>query len=527
MKSANRHVLSWYSYAAAAEVFAACGMAIFLPITLEKMARDVGNVWPELRVPCTGVQAPDGAVCKARILGKWVDTASFSMYVKSIAVAVQALAIISIGPLADSPYWRKRLLITFALAGSASAIAFFLFPSDIRGWVPVIAACLTVVGNTGYGTSIVCANAFLPSLARGVARDDGRENAAETESLLPDPINDAILSTSAADLAAAEVSVPRLPISLATSRISSLGVAIGCFTSFAVLALLTIPVTVGQGSVKSLSLAIGISGTWWAVFTLPAWIGLPGRPTEDDVQNTTQTGRWLSIAWRRVGNMIRWREVKRLPNLYFLLFAWVFLADGFHTTTYTAILYASSSLRMSPSQIIIIGLAVQFFAVISSVLAPRFQKRIGYSNLRLLIVIVILAQILPLYACLGLLIPYGGLRSPAEMYVAAAWFGFLYGPFNSYSRAVYAELIPPGHESSFFSLFSLTDKSASFAGPFVVGLIADKTGNIRLGFLFLAAMLAVPIPLLLGVDVEDGIAEGRSWSGVDAVEHTESVEADV
>ena len=88
----------------------------------------------------------------------------------------------------------------------------------------------------------------------------------------------------------------------------------------------------------------------------------------------------------------------------------------------------------------------------------------------------------------------------------------LYGPFNSYSRAVYAELIPPGHESSFFSLFSLTDKSASFLGPFVVGLIADRTGNIRLGFVFLAIMLAVPIPVLLKVTVEEGVKQGQRWS---------------
>lgn len=88
----------------------------------------------------------------------------------------------------------------------------------------------------------------------------------------------------------------------------------------------------------------------------------------------------------------------------------------------------------------------------------------------------------------------------------------LYGPFNSYARAVYAELVPPGHESSFFSLFSLTDKSASFIGPMVVGLISDKTGNIRLGFLFLTAMLALPLPVMMRVRMRTGAAQAQAWS---------------
>lgn len=82
----------------------------------------------------------------------------------------------------------------------------------------------------------------------------------------------------------------------------------------------------------------------------------------------------------------------------------------------------------------------------------------------------------------------------------------------SYSRAVYAELIPPGHESTFFSLFSFTDKSASFIGPAAVGLISDLTGNIRYGFLFLLVMLVVPIPVLGRVGVERGRREAVEWA---------------
>lgn len=77
---------------------------------------------------------------------------------------------------------------------------------------------------------------------------------------------------------------------------------------------------------------------------------------------------------------------------------------------------------------------------------------------------------------------------------------------------MYAELIPPGHESTFFSLFSLTDKSASFIGPAIVGLIADVSGNIRLGFLFLLAMLTIPVPVLMRVHMRRGAEEAAVWA---------------
>jgi len=80
---------------------------------------------------------------------------------------------------------------------------------------------------------------------------------------------------------------------------------------------------------------------------------------------------------------------------------------------------------MSPSKIIIIGVLVQLAAVISSILAPKVQKRSAISNQRLLLWVILLAEIIPIYACIGLILPFGGLRTEWEMYVAATWFGLV------------------------------------------------------------------------------------------------------
>ena len=39
-----------------------------------------------------------------------------------------------------------------------------------------------------------------------------------------------------------------------------------------------------------------------------------------------------------------------------------------------------------------------------------------------------------------------------------AMIGFVYGAFQAYARALYAELIPKGNEAKWYALFSITDK---------------------------------------------------------------------
>lgn len=93
---------------------------------------------------------------------------------------------------------------------------------------------------------------------------------------------------------------------------------------------------------------------------------------------------------------------------------------------------------------------------------------------------------------------------------ASAISGALYGALQAYSRTVYASLIPPREEARFFALYSITDKSSSFIGPAVVGMIADATGSIRAGFIFLLVALLLPIPVLAWIDTDKGTRDAQA-----------------
>ncbi|KAL7278222.1 hypothetical protein ACG7TL_008197 [Trametes sanguinea] len=566
----RRHLRGWFSYAFASEVFVIVSLTLFLPICLEQFARDNGYLLPDKTQPCTApVTSPatdveEDARCVVKLGWLWIDSASFSLYVYSISVALQALTVISMGGIADHPPHRKKLLLAFAALGSASAILFLLIPSTSPVW-PLVAP-LAICANVGFGASIVALNAYIPTLAQGAQEvvaaraklvqllrgstgsAEPRESADETEEfsgahqpLLARP-SDGDLSDDTRKVKAEHDQV----LSATTSRISSQGIALGYASGIVMLLLALIPVRAMQGSTNSLRLAIGLSGIWWALFTIPAAIWLPGASSvpqtslalagdneeADSVPNSVEEPSWsmtreIGRAWKRLGQMLKWREIKRLRNTFVYLAAWFLLSDGFTTITSTALLFGKTTLHMPPSSLILIGALTPTAGILGSLIWPAIQRRAGWSNLRVLVVLVVMASAIPAYGCLGFLpvfregsVKFGGLTTPAEMYVLAVYFGSVYGAFQGYARAFYAEFIPPGEEARWYALFSITDKSSSFVGPLIVGLIADTTGNIRYAFFFLVCMIWAAVPILMSVDVERGREDAQRYTGAAFVAHS-------
>jgi MFS transporter, UMF1 family len=353
--------------------------------------------------------------------------------------------------------------------------------------------------NVGFGASIVAMNSYLPMLSKEAPEVQEIED--KLNQLRRDgPVaND--LEEHASLLPQGETSSKALQaeydktLSTTTSRISSQGIASGYVAGIALLMVALVPVRLLQGSTWSLRLAIGLSGIWWAIGTIPAAILLPGAQAMNQTEwaEATPNREWkmsreIVGAWIRLGNMLRWSEIKKLKNTFRYLAAWFLLSDGvclfvpsslqqltsvatgFTTITSTALLFAKTSLSMPPSSLILIGILTPVSGIIGSLIWPRIQRSVGWSNLRVLTILIVTASLIPAYGCLGFLfegnveetsgvrIKFGGLTTPGEMYALAVVFGSVYGAFQGYARAFYAELIPPGEEARWYGLFSITDK---------------------------------------------------------------------
>lgn len=286
----------------------------------------------------------------------WVDTASFSLYVYSLSVLLQALTVISMGGIADRPEHRKLLLLSFAILGSTATILFIALPSSSPVWL--LCALLAITAIVAFGASIVAMNAYLPSLARTAL--EVREKAAIVERIREaGPGTEADFDT--AD--ATTVSDPILQgaiesyneaLSKSTSRISSRGIALGYGAGIALLCVALIPVTKWNGSTFSLRLAVSMSGLWWILFSIPTAIWLPGGGISsglgwersgihairgwrdplfrnlDDSDDEDEPRVWSQIkaAWIRLGQMLHPTEIRKLRNTFWYLGAWFLLSDG-------------------------------------------------------------------------------------------------------------------------------------------------------------------------------------------------------
>ena len=76
---------------------------------------------------------------------------------------------------------------------------------------------------------------------------------------------------------------------------------------------------------------------------------------------------------------------------------------GFTTITSTAMLFAKTSLNMPATSLVVIGIISPLAGIAGSLVWPMFQRRFAWSNLRILVMLVCLASLLPAYGCLGFL----------------------------------------------------------------------------------------------------------------------------
>ena len=83
---------------------------------------------------------------------------------------------------------------------------------------------------------------------------------------------------------------------------------------------------------------------------------------------------------------------------------------------------------MQPSALVLIGVITPTAGILGSLVWPVLQRRYAWTNLKVLIILVIMASMIPAYGCLGFLplfrrVKFGGLTTQGEMFGLAVYFG--------------------------------------------------------------------------------------------------------
>ncbi|KAK6429666.1 hypothetical protein LTR95_014189 [Oleoguttula sp. CCFEE 5521] len=494
----DRELKGWYSIGLAAEIFAVCGVGSFAPVTLEQLARERGVLKSDNWTPCVypppqenepilarltrrvADNVKEGDQCVVKPFGWAMSTASFALYTFSFAVFLQALVLITFSPVADYGARRKRLLLVFAFTGAIATMLYaFVVPQ-----VYLLGSLLTIVGVICLGCTFVLLNSFLPLLAARHPNVDDKSTTALAMSV----------------------------------RISSKGVGLGYAA-----AVLAQVISIGLLTAlkrahfayesTSLRSVLFFAGLCWTALTIPGALWMkdrPGPPLPASALRKSRLPRpvhYLIFAWSSVYRTVR--TALKLHQTSLFLLAWFLLSDAIATVSGTAILFARTELHMGTIEIACLSILVTVSGIAGALLWPKVSALFRLQPKSIIVACMCLMEIIPLYGLLGFL-PFvqtwgvGGLQRPWEIYPLGVIHGLVMGGLNSYCRAFYGEMIPPGSEAAFYALYAITDKGSSAVGPALVGVIVDRVGSIRPAFAFLAFLIAMPIPLIWCVDVGRG-----------------------
>ncbi len=292
-------------------------------------------------------------------------------------------------------------------------------------------------------------------------------------------------------------------------RISAKGYAygyIGGGLQFAIaLGLVSGHAAVGISLETAVKLAMVMAGLWWFGFTVFALSRLretgQAQPLPPGYQSVPKPLAYAGIGFGRT-----WATVRKLlgfKQLLLFLVAYMIYNDGVQTVINMASIYATGTLKLSTTAIMVTLLIVQivafFGALIFGVLADRTdaQKAVLVA-LGMWSLVVISAYFMPEGAAV-------------HFFILGAAVGLVMGGTQALSRSLYGSMIPEAASAEFYGFYSVFSKFSAIWGPFIFATVAQATGSGRHAILSLIVLFILGALLLSRVNVEEARASRLHW----------------
>ena len=382
----------------------------------------------------TKVIAPD------EVTGTW-------LWSRSVSITALAVALLSplLGALADRGGYRKRFLGFFTLVAVAgSAILYTAAPGEV-----VKALLLFTAANIAFEMCGVFYNAFLPDVAP------------------PDRIG----------------------------RVSGYGWALGYVGGLSALGLALVGFVdaevpwfgfekEGYQHIRATNLLVA---GWFAVFSLPLFLWVPESAARPGV-----SGSLLSDPFRRLARTIR--EIRRYPDIFRLLLARIFYADGLNTVFAFGGIYAAGTFGFTFEELLVFGLVLNVAAGIGAFALGFVDDWLGGKRTVQISLLGFIAATLTAVLT--------GRR--ALFWTAGILSGICAGPNQAASRSLMGRFVPADKQNEFYGLFAFSGRATAFLGPFLLGELTRLFGSQRAGMTVVLVFFVIGLALLQRVDEERG-----------------------
>ncbi|GMI14583.1 hypothetical protein TrVE_jg10544 [Triparma verrucosa] len=439
---------------------------------------------------------------RVELFGIPMKPVSFATSSVSLGVFVQAIFFFSLSAMGDFGPYRKRIMMQSGLTGAIGCMLFIVVARDPADYQ--IASYLYIIIATGLGTSIVMYNAYIPELTRSSpafleAMDDYKNKRGAYA-----------VQAGGKKTKGVKVGTELLVHTYveAMDRISETGQFYGY--SGATLNVILSSVVVIMVGFHDIVAGIGTTmlfmGAWWFLFTMPALFNLrkragPPLPGGQHIFNFI----WFSLK----RTFATFQVLKHIPETAKFMFAYFLYTDGISTISQCGVLFALHEMGMDMVGFLIICTISPFFAILGIRGAMYAQDKYKVSTKQLLQ----FALLVYVGVCAWGILGFTGIIGyvyPWELYLIVIPYGGCLGIYESTSRTMFCELVPPGQESEFFGIYEISDKGSSWVGPLVVAILYNAFGSVRYGFVYLfAACLSAWYLLTYHVDPERGALDCR------------------
>lgn len=352
----------------------------------------------------------------------------------AVSVSMIAAAFLSppMGAIADVSRNRKRFLLIFTLISVVcTALMFFVQKGDIA-----LGLILFILANIGFESGLVFYDAFLPDLT-------SKKN---------------------------------------FGRVSGYGFAMGYIGALVILliVMLILPQTSSPEYNFYIRITFLIAAIFFFVFAAPLFIFI-GEPKREQVIKGELIKKGISKSFNTFKDIF---FHKKYPSLKKFLVAFFLYNDAIITIISFAAIFASNTLRMSDTDIIIFFAFMQTSAVGGSFVFGIISDSIGPKKTISVTLLLWIAAIIGAYF----------VSTVFQFYFVGLVAGLSIGSSQSCSRSLMALLIPREREAEFFGFYDgLFGKSSAVLGPLVYGIVSDLTNDkvaiLAIGLFFVAGLI--------------------------------------
>lgn len=446
----RREQRGWVWYDWANSVFPTSVVTVFASAYLVAVAAEAAKADTARNGsnPCVGSNGDDNKLvnCQIDVFGWHIQAGSLWGYLLSTAAILQVLIVPLMGAIADRTQNKKRMLAIFAFGGAGFTALMSLVAGDNWG----LGAVLFILGHIGYSTSVVIYYSFIPEIATADERDS----------------------------------------------LSTRGWAFG-YLGGGVALLAQLPVylfheELGLSEANAVQIAFVLSGLWWLGFTLIPLRRLRNHQLPHGREHGTSV---LTGGFRELGQTLR--AAKAFPLTLAFLGIYLIYTDGISTVANVSAQYGREELRFDEEVLIITILIVQFIAFFGGLLHGMVARRLGAKKT---IMISLCVWVLVIGAAY-----FVEAGQQLQFYGLAVGIGLVLGGTNALSRSLFSQLIPPGKEAQYFSVYQIGERVGEIAGPAVFAVVAGATGSYRPAVISLVIFFFIGLALLAFLPVRRAI----------------------